>query len=200
MSMVVMIDNFDSFTYNLVQYLMVLHSDVVVFRNNGITIDQLEKLKPEMIVISPGPCTPNEAGVSLEIVHHFKDKVPILGICLGHQVIGQAFGAHVVRAIQPVHGKVHPIRHEGKGVFAGLRNPLMVTRYHSLVLEPTPLPDELEVTAVTKDGEIMGIRHKSLPVEGVQFHPEAILTEMGMELLDNFLTMARSYKAGKNAV
>jgi para-aminobenzoate synthetase component II len=193
--MVVMIDNFDSFTYNLVQYLMVLHSDVAVFRNNAITVDELEEMKPETIVISPGPCTPHEAGVSLEIVHHFKDKVPILGICLGHQVIGQAFGARVVQAIQPVHGKVHSIQHEGTGVFAGLRNPLMVTRYHSLVLERTSLPYELEVTAATKEGEIMGIRHRSLPVEGVQFHPEAILTEMGMELLNNFLTMARSFVA-----
>jgi para-aminobenzoate synthetase component II len=198
--MIVMIDNFDSFTYNLVQYLMILHSDVTVFRNNAVSIDELEHMSPEMIVISPGPCTPAEAGISLGIVERFKGKIPILGICLGHQVIGQAFGARVVQALRPVHGKVNHIKHNGKGVFAGLPNPLSVTRYHSLILERRSLPAELEVTAETKEGEIMGIRHRNLPIEGVQFHPEAILTEMGMELLDNFLTLARSYKNGKHAL
>jgi para-aminobenzoate synthetase component 2 len=198
--MIVMIDNFDSFTYNLVQYLKVLRSDVVVFRNNDITIDELKNLAPEMIVISPGPCTPHEAGVSLDIIEYFKGKVPMLGICLGHQAIGQAFGGRVIQALRPVHGKVQPIVHTGKGVFDGLRNPLMVTRYHSLVIERESLPPDLEITAETTEGEIMGIRHRHLPIEGVQFHPEAILTDMGMELLENFLLAARSFGAGKSAL
>jgi para-aminobenzoate synthetase component 2 len=195
-----MIDNFDSFTYNLVQYLTVLHSDVVVFRNNAASLDEIERLEPEMIVISPGPCTPHEAGVSLSVVDRFRGRIPILGICLGHQVIGQAFGARIVHALRPVHGKVHLIRHTGRGVFKGIRNPLMVTRYHSLVIERTTLPPDLEVTAETEEGEIMGIKHRSFPIEGVQFHPEAILTEDGMELLGNFLASARASSKVLNAL
>ena len=192
--MIVMIDNFDSFTYNLVQYLQVLHAEVAVFRNDAVTIDHIRDLDPEMIVISPGPRTPNEAGISMKIVETFKGSVPILGICLGHQTIGQSFGARVVQARCPVHGKVHSIRHTGRGVFRNLTNPLNVTRYHSLVLERNSLPPDVEVTAETTDGEIMGIRHRHYLCEGVQFHPEAVLTEEGMALLNNFLSMSQSFK------
>ncbi|MBP1764304.1 MAG: aminodeoxychorismate/anthranilate synthase component [Firmicutes bacterium] len=197
--MILMIDNYDSFTYNLVQYLMKLKAEIVVFRNDAITLDEIETMNPDMIVISPGPCTPNEAGVSLAVVERFKAVIPILGICLGHQTIGQAFGARVVPAKEPVHGKVHPIRHTGKGVFAGLSNPLQVTRYHSLVLDRDTLPADLEITAETMKGEIMGIRHIKYPVEGVQFHPEAILTEGGMDLLRNFLALAQEFKGKRHA-
>ena len=192
--MIVMIDNFDSFTYNLVQYLEALNAKVLVFRNNAVTLEEIQKLDPQMIVISPGPCTPNEAGISLSVVDAFKGKIPILGICLGHQTIGQALGGRVVYAKRPFHGRVHPIRHTGEGIFRGLKNPLNVTRYHSLVLERESLPGEFEITAETLDGEIMGIRHRVYPLEGVQFHPEAVLTEAGMDLLKNFLEMARSFK------
>jgi para-aminobenzoate synthetase component 2 len=196
---ILMIDNYDSFTYNLVQYLMALNAEVAVFRNDAISLDDISKLNPEMIVISPGPCTPNEAGISLAVVARFKSSIPILGICLGHQVIGKAFGARVVQAREPVHGKVHVIRHTGKGVFQGLSNPLNVTRYHSLILERQTLPATLEITAETLDGEIMGIRHTQYPVEGVQFHPEAILTEGGMPLLGNFLAFARKFREENHA-
>ncbi|MBD8570968.1 aminodeoxychorismate/anthranilate synthase component II [Pseudomonas syringae] len=190
--MLLMIDNYDSFTYNVVQYLGELGADVKVIRNDELTIAQIEALNPERIVVSPGPCTPNEAGVSLEVINHFAGKLPILGVCLGHQSIGQAFGGDVVRARQVMHGKTSPVIHEDQGVFEGLNHPLVVTRYHSLVVKLDTLPDALEVTAWTAhdDGsvdEIMGLRHKTLNVEGVQFHPESILTEQGHELFANFL-------------
>lgn len=187
--MILMIDNYDSFTYNLVQYLQVLKQELVIRRNDSVTLADIEELKPDIIVISPGPCSPDQAGISLAAVDSFKGKIPILGICLGHQTIGQAFGARVVKAIEPVHGKVHEILHNNKGVFTGLNKPLRVTRYHSLVLDKETMPDCLEITAETKAGEIMGIRHREYAIEGVQFHPEAILTEQGLELLDNFLKM-----------
>jgi anthranilate synthase component 2 len=190
--MLLMVDNYDSFTYNVVQYLGELGADVKVVRNDEISCDEIEALAPEKIVISPGPCTPNEAGVSLELVERFAGKIPLLGICLGHQSIGQSFGGKVVRAREVMHGKTSPIYHNGTGVFAGLTNPYQATRYHSLVVERETLPECFEITAWTQheDGsmdEIMGLRHKTLAVEGVQFHPESILTEFGYELLDNFL-------------
>jgi anthranilate synthase component 2 len=185
--MILMIDNYDSFTYNLVQYLGELGCEVRVVRNDEVTVDAIEKLGPERIVISPGPCTPNEAGISLELVRHMSGRVPLLGVCLGHQAIGQAFGGHVVHAKTLMHGKVSAIHHTGKGVFRGLPSPYNATRYHSLAIERATCPDELEVTAWTEDGEIMGVRHKTLDVEGVQFHPESILTEHGHALLRNFL-------------
>ena len=185
--MILMIDNYDSFTYNLVQYLGELGCEVRVVRNDEVTVDAIEKLGPERIVISPGPCTPNEAGISLELVRRMAGRVPLLGVCLGHQAIGQAFGGHVVHAKTLMHGKVSAIHHTGKGVFRGLPSPYNATRYHSLAIERATCPDELEVTAWTEDGEIMGVRHKTLDVEGVQFHPESILTEHGHALLRNFL-------------
>lgn len=190
--MILMVDNYDSFTYNVVQYLAELSADVQVYRNDQITIAEIEQLAPEKIVISPGPCTPNEAGISVEAIKHFAGKVPILGICLGHQSIGQAFGGEIVRAKQVMHGKTSMIYHNNSGVFAGLTNPYEATRYHSLVINQDTLPDCLEVTAWTQsdDGsldEIMGVRHKTLAVEGVQFHPESILTQHGHDLLNNFL-------------
>jgi len=192
MPMLLMLDNYDSFTYNVVQYLGELGADVHVVRNDELSVAEIEALAPERIVVSPGPCTPNEAGVSLELIRHFAGKLPILGVCLGHQSIGQAFGGDVVRARQVMHGKTSPVYHRDLGVFAGLNNPLTVTRYHSLVVRRETLPDSLEVTAWTQheDGsldEIMGLRHRTLNVEGVQFHPESILTEQGHELLANFL-------------
>ncbi|MEE3923118.1 aminodeoxychorismate/anthranilate synthase component II [Pseudomonas viridiflava] len=199
--MLLMIDNYDSFTYNVVQYLGELGADVKVIRNDELTIAQIEALNPERIVVSPGPCTPNEAGVSLEVIKHFAGKLPILGVCLGHQSIGQAFGGDVVRARQVMHGKTSPVIHEDQGVFEGLNNPLVVTRYHSLVVKLDTLPDALEVTAWTAhdDGsvdEIMGLRHKTLNVEGVQFHPESILTEQGHELFANFLKQRGGSRQG----
>jgi anthranilate synthase component 2 len=187
-----MIDNYDSFTYNVVQYLGELGADVQVIRNDELSIAEIEALQPERIVVSPGPCTPSEAGVSIEAIRHFAGKLPILGVCLGHQSIGQAFGGDVVRARQVMHGKTSPVFHQDLGMFAGLNNPLIVTRYHSLVVKRETLPDCLEVTAWTQleNGEvdeIMGLRHKTLHVEGVQFHPESILTEQGHELFANFL-------------
>ena len=187
-----MIDNYDSFTYNLVQYLQSLGAEVKVVRNDAMTVDEIAKLAPERIVISPGPCTPNEAGVSLEIIERLGANTPILGVCLGHQSIGQAYGGHVIRAGRIMHGKTSRIRHKGKGVFAGLPDAYEATRYHSLVVERSSLPEALEVTAWTEneDGsfeEIMGLRHREYPVEGVQFHPESILTEHGHALLKNFL-------------
>ncbi|WP_417777845.1 aminodeoxychorismate/anthranilate synthase component II [Stutzerimonas xanthomarina] len=192
--MLLMLDNYDSFTYNVVQYLGELGADVKVVRNDELSIAEIEALNPERIVVSPGPSTPNEAGVSLELIRHFAGKLPILGVCLGHQSIGQAFGGEVVRARQVMHGKTSPVMHENTGVFAGLNNPLTVTRYHSLVVKRATLPDCLEITAWTQleDGsvdEIMGLRHKTLNVEGVQFHPESILTEQGHELFANFLKL-----------
>ena len=186
--MLLMIDNYDSFTYNLVQYLGELGEDVKVIRNDELTLDQIERLAPARIVLSPGPCTPNEAGVTLAVVDRFRGRVPILGVCLGHQAIGQAFGGRVVHAKTLMHGKVSRIHHNGAGVFRGLPTPYDATRYHSLAIHRESCPPELEVTAWTEDGEIMGVRHRSLPVEGVQFHPESILTEHGHALLRNFLS------------
>jgi len=183
-----MIDNYDSFTYNLVQYLGELGEDVKVIRNDELTVDEIGRLGAERIVLSPGPCTPNEAGVSLDVIRRFAGKTPILGVCLGHQAIGQAFGGKVVHAKQLMHGKVSRIHHQGRGVFSGLPSPYEATRYHSLAIERTSCPKELEVTAWTEDGEIMGVRHTSLDVEGVQFHPESILTEHGHALLKNFIS------------
>jgi len=185
--LILMIDNYDSFTYNLVQYFQILKQELLVRRNDSITLADIEDLKPDIIVLSPGPCSPDQAGISLPLVDAFKGKIPILGICLGHQAIGQSFGAKVVKATEPVHGKVHDIVHNNKGVFKGLNNPLKVTRYHSLVLEKETLPSCLEITAETKTGEIMGIKHKEYAIEGVQFHPEAFLTEQGLTLLSNFI-------------
>ena len=186
--MLLMIDNYDSFTYNLVQYLGELGEDVRVFRNDEVTLEEIAALAPARIVISPGPCTPNEAGVSLPAIARFAGKIPILGVCLGHQAIGQAFGGRVVHAKTLMHGKVSPIHHAGKGVFRGLPSPFNATRYHSLAIERESCPADLEITAWTEDGEIMGVRHRAMPVEGVQFHPESILTEHGHALLRNFLT------------
>lgn len=198
--MLLMIDNYDSFTYNLVQYLGELGADVRVYRNDAVTIAEIERLAPQCIVISPGPCTPNEAGISLDVVHHFAGRVELLGVCLGHQAIGQTFGARVVRARHVVHGKVSEVYHNGRGVFSELPNPLQATRYHSLVLDRAALPDCLEVTAWTQnaDGtleEIMGVRHRSLAVEGVQFHPESIMTVAGHALLRNFLARSSAVMA-----
>lgn len=189
--MLLMIDNYDSFTYNIVQYLCELGAEVEVHRNDEITIEEIQKLAPQKIVISPGPCTPDEAGISLDVVREFGGTIPLLGICLGHQSIGQAFGGKVIRAEDVMHGKTSMIHHSKKGVFHGLPNPFEATRYHSLVVEKASLPDCLEVTAWTEtDGmlqEIMGLRHKDLPIEGVQFHPESIMTPQGHDLLNNFL-------------
>jgi anthranilate synthase component 2 len=190
--MLLMIDNYDSFTYNLVQYLGELGADVRVYRNDRISLQEIEDLQPEKIVISPGPCTPNEAGISIETIKQFAGRVPILGVCLGHQSVGQAFGGHIGHARAIMHGKTSMMHHSNAGVFKGLPNPFEATRYHSLVIEPDSLPDCLEVTAWTADDsgavdEIMGVRHKTMAVEGVQFHPESILTRSGHDLLRNFL-------------
>jgi len=187
--MLLMIDNYDSFTYNLVQYLGEIGEDIKVFRNDKITIHEIERLNPERIVISPGPCTPKEAGVSVELIKHFSGKVPLLGVCLGHQAIGAAFGGEIVRAQRLMHGKTSMINHDGKTIFEGLPNPFEATRYHSLVIKKETLPDCLEITAWTDIGEIMGVRHKKFIVEGVQFHPESILTKVGKDLLRNFLQL-----------
>jgi len=190
-----LIDNYDSFTYNLAQYLRELGQDVRVERNDSLSVAGIEALAPDVVVISPGPCTPNEAGVSLDVVTHFAGKVPILGVCLGHQTIGQAFGGRIVRAPQIMHGKVSKIFHDERGLFRGLSNPLTATRYHSLVIAPETLPDELEITAKTWTDEIMGVRHRDLagtrtPIEGLQFHPESIMSPDGKAMLANFLAMA----------
>ena len=185
--MLLVIDNYDSFTYNLVQYLGELGQDVRVVRNDEIAAADIAKLAPTHIVISPGPCTPNEAGISLDVIKAYAGKIPILGVCLGHQSIGQAFGGKIVRAARVMHGKTSMIHHDGKGVFAGLPNPFEATRYHSLLIEPASVPDALEVTAKTDEGEIMAVRHRTLPVEGVQFHPESFLTTAGKDLLANFI-------------
>ena len=186
--MLVMIDNYDSFTYNLVQYLGELGEEVKTFRNDEISVAEIEALNPDRIMISPGPCTPDQAGISLAAIVHFAGKIPLFGVCLGHQSIGQAFGGKVIHAKSIMHGKTSEIEHTNVGVFRDLPNPFTVTRYHSLVVERDSLPDCLEITAWTADGEIMGLRHKELAVEGVQFHPESILTEHGHALLKNFLT------------
>jgi anthranilate synthase component 2 len=185
--MLLMIDNYDSFTYNLVQYFGELGQDVHVHRNDEITLADIYAMKPEKIVISPGPCTPNEAGISVPLIHEFAGKIPLLGVCLGHQSIGQAFGGKIIKAKTLMHGKTSLIHHKNVGVFKDLPNPYTATRYHSLVIERESLPECLEITAWTDDGEIMGVRHKTLAVEGVQFHPESILTEHGHDLLNNFL-------------
>lgn len=186
--MLLMIDNYDSFTYNLVQYFGELGQEVKVFRNDEITLQEIEALNPQYLVLSPGPCTPNEAGISVPAIHHFAGKLPIMGVCLGHQSIGQAFGGKIIHAKQLMHGKVSPVSHHNVGMFRDLPNPVTCTRYHSLVIERETLPECLKITAWTEDGEIMGVRHKTLPIEGVQFHPESILTEHGHQMLQNFLT------------
>lgn len=185
--MILVIDNYDSFTYNLVQYLGELGEEIVVYRNDEIDLDGIAKLAPDHILISPGPCTPNEAGISLALLERFKGEIPIFGVCLGHQAMGQAFGGDVVRADQLMHGKTSFIEHDGETIFAGLPNPFTATRYHSLVVKRETLPDCLEVSAQTADGTIMGLRHKDYVVEGVQFHPESIMTDHGLQILRNFL-------------
>jgi anthranilate synthase/aminodeoxychorismate synthase-like glutamine amidotransferase len=185
--MLLLIDNYDSFTYNLYQYLSELGAEVEVRRNDQVTLDEIAAMQPERIVISPGPCTPNEAGLSCEIIAAFGPHTPILGVCLGHQAIGQVYGGHVIRAPEPMHGKTSLMYHRGEGVFRGLPTPFAANRYHSLIVDGPSLPQELEITAQTDDGLIMGLRHRSYPVEGVQFHPESIMTPVGKDLLHNFL-------------
>ncbi len=187
--MILMIDNYDSFTYNLVQYLGELGADIQVYRNDKIALEEIDQLKPEKIVISPGPCTPDKAGISVDLVKKFAGKIPLLGVCLGHQSVGAAFGGEIIKAGRIMHGKTSQISHDGKNLFFGLPNPFQATRYHSLVLKRETLPDCFEITAESEDGEIMGIRHKELFLEGVQFHPESILTIKGKDLLKNFLKM-----------
>jgi anthranilate synthase component 2 len=189
--MLLMIDNYDSFTYNIVQYFGQLGEDVQVFRNDKITLDEIASLAPARIVISPGPCSPEEAGISVPAIRRFSGTIPILGVCLGHQSIGAAFGGTVVRSVSLMHGKTSPIHHDGKGLFAGLPNPFDATRYHSLVVERSSLPDCLEITAWVDNGEIMALAHRDLPVWGVQFHPESVLTSGGMTILNNFLEMSK---------
>jgi len=192
--MVFVLDNYDSFTYNLVQYLGEMGEQVEVRRNDQITVPELERLQPKQIVISPGPCTPQEAGISIELIQHFAGKVPILGVCLGHQAIGAAFGGNIIRARKLMHGKTSPITHSGKGVFRGLESPLTATRYHSLIIDRQTVPAELEITACTREEDgtevIMGVRHRKFPVEGVQFHPESVLTPCGKQMLKNFMASA----------
>lgn len=187
--MILMIDNYDSFTYNLVQYIGELGIEVKVARNDELTIEIIETMNPQVIVVSPGPCTPSEAGISLEVITHFAGKIPILGVCLGHQAIGQAFGGKVIRADRLMHGKVSSVFHDGNGVNADMPNPFRATRYHSLLVERESFPDCLEITAWTEEGEIMGLRHKNYPVEGVQYHPESIMTEEGKKIIRNFVEM-----------
>ena len=189
--MILMIDNYDSFTYNLVHYLGELGEKVLVFRNDKITIEDVGKLNPDMVVISPGPCTPKEAGISVDLIKEFAGRIPILGVCLGHQSIGYAFGGNIVRAKRLLHGKTSQIYHDGKSIYEGVPTPFEATRYHSLLVEDSSLPDELEVTAWTDEDEIMGIRHKEYLIEGVQFHPESILTKHGKDLLRNFVRIAK---------
>ncbi|UOF89112.1 aminodeoxychorismate/anthranilate synthase component II [Fodinisporobacter ferrooxydans] len=188
--MIVVIDNYDSFTFNLVQYFQELGADVRVFRNDQTSLQELERCNPTHLVISPGPCTPDEAGISVEAIRHFAGEIPILGVCLGHQAIGQAFGGKIVRAKKPMHGKVSKVNHGNDSIFACVNNPFTATRYHSLVVERSSLPDCLEVTAESEDGEIMGIRHKEYAISGVQFHPESILTEDGRQMMHNFIANA----------
>ncbi|MED4300932.1 aminodeoxychorismate/anthranilate synthase component II [Geobacillus stearothermophilus] len=185
--MIVMIDNYDSFTYNLVQYLGVLGEELLVKRNDEITVDEIERLHPDFIMISPGPCTPNEAGISLAVIDRFAGRIPIFGVCLGHQAIAQAFGGRVIRAPRLMHGKTSSVYHDGETIFRGVPSPFTATRYHSLIVEKETLPDCFIVSAWTKEDEVMAIRHKTLPIEGVQFHPESIMTSHGMQLLKNFI-------------
>ncbi|OPY64555.1 MAG: Aminodeoxychorismate/anthranilate synthase component 2 [Syntrophorhabdus sp. PtaU1.Bin050] len=196
--MVLMIDNYDSFTYNLVQYLGELGEEVVVFRNDKTTIDEIERLSPSRIVISPGPCTPREAGISVDVIRSFAGKVPILGVCLGHQAIGYAFGGEVVQAKTLMHGKTSPVFHDGKSIFKGVESPFDAIRYHSLALSGEGLDEDFEVSARTDDGEIMGLRHKKYLVEGVQFHPESILTREGKKILSNFLSLSEDSQGGQD--
>lgn len=191
--MLLMIDNYDSFTFNIVQYLAQLGEEVKVVRNDEISVADIAALRPDRIVVSPGPCSPEEAGISVAAIKEYAGRIPLLGVCLGHQSIGAAFGGKVVRSVSLMHGKTSPIHHDGKELFSGLPNPFSATRYHSLVVERASLPDCLEMTAWVDNGEIMGLRHKDLPVWGVQFHPESILTEGGMELLDNFIKLSKQY-------
>lgn len=190
-----MIDNYDSFTYNIVQYFSELGQEVTVRRNDDITLQEIDRLDPQYLIIGPGPCSPKEAGISVAAMQHFAGKLPIMGICLGHQTIGEAFGGNIVRAKTLMHGKVSPVKHIGEGMFHKLPNPVTCTRYHSLVIDRSTLPDCLEITAWTDDGEIMGVRHKTLPIEGVQFHPEGLLTEHGHDMLNNFLKAFKHFKA-----
>jgi para-aminobenzoate synthetase component 2 len=190
--MIIMIDNYDSFTYNLVQFVGELGEELRVYRNDKITLEEIERLAPDYLMISPGPCTPNEAGISMDVIRHFAGKIPILGVCLGHQSIGQVFGGKVIRAERLMHGKTSEVYHDGKTIFQGIPSPFTAARYHSLIVEEETLPDVLEVSARTAEGEIMAIRHRHYPIEGVQFHPESIITQHGKELLRNFLnTYAR---------
>jgi anthranilate synthase component 2 len=199
MTKTLVIDNYDSFTYNLVHFLGELGADIVVHRNDKISLDEIAAMAPDAIVLSPGPCTPNEAGVCLDVIERFKTETPILGVCLGHQAIGQAMGGDVIRAPYLVHGKTSRINHTGKGLFRGLNSGFEATRYHSLIVKQDSLPDVLEVTATTEDGLIMGMQHRALPVHGVQFHPESIASENGHALLQNFLDMARDFKRQRAA-
>jgi anthranilate synthase/aminodeoxychorismate synthase-like glutamine amidotransferase len=189
--MILMIDNYDSFTFNIVQYLEQMGEEVRVYRNDKITLDEIKKLKPQAIFLSPGPCSPREAGITVDVIREFYETVPIMGICLGHQAIGYAFGGEVSRAERIMHGKISPINHDGKTIFAGLPNPFTAGRYHSLLVGKETLPECLEVSATTDDGEIMGLRHKKYPVEGIQFHPESVLTPQGKRILRNFLKHTR---------
>ncbi|MFF2879406.1 aminodeoxychorismate/anthranilate synthase component II [Gottfriedia sp. NPDC057991] len=195
--MILMIDNYDSFTYNLVQYLGELGEELIVKRNDEITLEEIEALAPSYLMISPGPCTPNEAGISLKAIEHFAGKIPILGVCLGHQSIAQVFGGDVVRAERLMHGKTSAITHEGLGLFNDLPSPIDVTRYHSLIVKKETFPEELEITAWTNEGEIMALKHKTLPIEGVQFHPESIMSQFGKEMLRNFL---QAYKPSRSTI
>lgn len=195
--MLLFIDNYDSFTYNIVQHFAELGQEVAVRRNDDITLEEIEALNPQYLVIGPGPCSPKEAGISVAAMRHFAGRLPIMGVCLGHQTIGEAFGGRIVRAKTLMHGKVSPVSHSGKGMFKGLPNPVTCTRYHSLVIERGTLPECLEITAWTEDGEIMGVRHKEYAVEGVQFHPEALLTEHGHDMLNNFLIEFQNFKPQK---
>jgi anthranilate synthase/aminodeoxychorismate synthase-like glutamine amidotransferase len=187
--MILVVDNYDSFTYNLVQYLGELKADLQVYRNNEITLDKIEELKPERILISPGPCSPRESGLSNEVIRQFGKKIPVFGVCLGHQCIGHTFGANVVVNYRMMHGKTSPIIHNEKDLFEGMPNPFLATRYHSLVIQKDTIPDCLEITAETEEGEIMGVKHKTLPIWGVQFHPESILTQSGRQIVANFLKL-----------
>jgi anthranilate synthase/aminodeoxychorismate synthase-like glutamine amidotransferase len=191
-NMLLLLDNYDSFTYNLYQYLSELGAEVEVRRNDQVTLDEIEAMQPDSIVISPGPCTPNEAGLSCQIIETFGPRIPLLGVCLGHQAIGQVYGGHVIRAPEPMHGKTSLIHHQGYGLLRNLPQPFEAIRYHSLIVEHSTLPDELEITAETADGLIMGLRHRTHPVEGVQFHPESIMTSVGKDLLRNFLASRRA--------
>ncbi|MBR5941062.1 MAG: aminodeoxychorismate/anthranilate synthase component II [Neisseriaceae bacterium] len=194
--MLLFIDNYDSFTYNIVQYLGQLGQEVAVYRNDEIDCDEIERLKPQYLVVGPGPCTPTDAGISISAIQRFAGKVPILGVCLGHQSIGAAFGGKIIRAKRLMHGKISPVMHKNIGIFKDLPNPVNCVRYHSLAIERETLPECLTITAETEDGEIMGVRHQNLPIEGVQFHPEALLTEHGMKMFENFLQEFADFQAG----